>query len=103
MKYLTIDFIKQHSRIDYDCEDQLLEMYGDSAETTMAQYLNRGKTAQDLVDSLTEEYGEIPAPIFQATLMLVDVGYIHRNPDSTVPIYLVPYTFDVLSKPYMIL
>ena len=39
MKYLSLEYIKQHSRIDYDCEDGLLEMYGDSAEETVAQYL----------------------------------------------------------------
>ena len=35
MKWLKIDYIKQHSRIDYDCEDGLLELYGESAEETV--------------------------------------------------------------------
>ena len=32
MKWLTLDWIKQHSRIDFDCEDDLLELYGEAAE-----------------------------------------------------------------------
>lgn len=31
MKYLEIDYIKQHSRTDFDCDDALLELYGESA------------------------------------------------------------------------
>ena len=101
MKYLTLDFIKQHSRLDFDCEDALLEMYGDSAEMTMAQYLNRGKTADEMIASLKEEYGEIPAPIYHATLMLVDGSYQHRSPAEPTQMYYVLYGFDKLVKPYM--
>ena len=103
MKFLSIEYIKQHSRIDYDCEDSLLELYGDAAEATLANYLNRGKDADELVESLTEEYGSIPAPIYQAGLMLVDVSYQYRSPISQTSMSHVDYTFDVLVKPYMIL
>ena len=44
MKWLSIDYIKQHSRIDYDCEDGLLEMYGDSAEDTVLNVIARDYT-----------------------------------------------------------
>ena len=101
MKYLSLEYIKQHSRIDYDCEDGLLEMYGDSAEETVAQYLNRGKTVDDMVADLKEVYGHIPAPIYHATLMLVDVSYQYRSPVSAQNMSVVPYTFDILVKPYM--
>ena len=95
MKFLTLDYIKAHSRIDFDCEDALLELYGNAAEETLLNVCNR--TYADII----EEYGDTPAPLYHAALMLVDVGYQHRNPDSTVPLYLVPYTFDILVKPYM--
>lgn len=101
MKYISVDYIKQHSRIDFDCEDELLEMYGDSAEESMAQYLNRGKDADEMVESLNEQYGQIPAPIYHATLMLVDLSYQHRSPVGPQNMYMVPYTFDILVKPYM--
>lgn len=103
MKILTLEYIKQHSRIDYDCEDELLGLYGDAAEVVLAQHLGRGKTVDDMVESLIEEFGEIPAAIMQAALMLVDVSYQYRSPISPSNIYVVPYTFDILVKPFMIL
>ena len=103
MKFLSLEYIKQHSRIDYDCEDGLLEMYADAAEATLAMHLGRGKKVDDMVKSLVDEFGEIPAPIFQACLMLVDVSYQYRSPVNNTSIYTVPYTFDPLVKPYMIL
>lgn len=101
MKLLKIDYIKQHSRIDYDCEDALLELYGDAAEEVIASYLNRGKKVDDCMRSLIDEYGEVPAAITQAALMLVDVSYQHRAPLSQTNITIVPYTFDLLVKPYI--
>ena len=101
MKFLSLEYIKQHSRIDFDCEDGLLELYGDSAEDTLAQYLNRGKTVEEMVESLKEEYGKIPANIYHAALMLVDVSYQYRSPISPTNVSVVPYTFDILVKPYM--
>lgn len=103
MKFLTLDYIKQHSRIDYDCEDELLGLYGNAAEEVLAQHLGRGKTVDEMVESLTEEFGEVPAAIIQAALMLVDVSYQYRSPISPSNIYVVPYTFDILVKPFMIL
>ena len=101
MKFLSLEYVKQHLRLDFDCEDSLLEMYADAAEETLAAYLNRGKTVQEMVDSLTEEYGAIPASIYQAALQLVDSGYQHRSPSSPAQMYYVLYGFDRLVKPYM--
>lgn len=103
MVYLSIELIKQHLRLDLDCEDELLEMYGDSAEETVAAFLNRGKDATEMVESLKAQYGKIPAPIYHATLMLVDNSYQYRSPISPTNVSLVPYTFDVMVKPYMLL
>ena len=33
--------------------------------------------------------------------MLVDLSYQQRSPVSPVSMYAVPYTFDLLIKPYM--
>lgn len=99
MKFLSIDYIKQHSRIDFDCEDDLLELYGDAAEETLAGLLNRGKTVEQMVVSLKEEYGNIPARCYQAALMLTAQAYTHREPTSAVNMSSVPCTFDLLIKP----
>lgn len=97
MKYLTLEMIKGHSRIQFDCEDDMLQLYAESAEDTVLNMLNRS------YDDLVSAYGEVPKPVIQATLMLVDNSYINRSPVSPQQLYQVPYTIDVLLKPYIIL
>ena len=52
MKWLSIDYIKQHSRIDFDCEDSLLELYGESAEETVLDITQR------TYDEIVEKWGK---------------------------------------------
>ena len=97
MKWLTLEQIKAQLRIepDFTVEDDLLLSYGESAEETLLNYLNR--PYQDII----EAYGKMPMPLKQASLMLVDVSYQYRSPVSVTKISIVPYTFDILVKPYM--
>lgn len=97
MKWLTLEKIKQQLRIeqDFTMEDELLTGYGESAESTILNHLNR--TYYDL----TEQYGEVPQDIINASLMLVDVWYQHRSPVESVNLSVVPYAFDLIIKPYM--
>lgn len=95
MKWLTISDIKKQLRVDFDDEDDVLELYGSAAEDTVLNYMNR--TYQDVL----EEYGEVPAAIRQATLMLVDNSYQHRSPAEPTQMYYVLYGFDTLVKPYL--
>ena len=95
MKWLTIDWIKQHSRIDFNCEDDLLELYGGAAEQTVLNICNRS------YENIMETYGEVPTPLFVAALQLVEVSYTQRAPISQQNMYQVPYTFDAMVKPYM--
>jgi len=95
MKWLTINWIKQHSRIDFDCENDILTLYGESAEDTVLNVLARDYT--DVVST----YGEVPKPLFVAALMLVEVSYTQRAPISQQNMYTVPYAFDMMVKPYM--
>lgn len=97
MKWLTLDRIKQQLRIEPDMhdEDTLLEMYGESAEEVLLNYLNRTYA------EVTEEYSGVPVPLQHASLMLVDTSYQYRSPVSAQSMSLVPYTFDILVKPYM--
>lgn len=97
MKFLTLQNIKAHSRIDYDCEDSLLELYGEAAEDTLLNHI--GMTYEQVI----AKYTTVPMPLVQAALMLVDVSYQHRNPVSSQNMSVVPYTFDILVKPYVIL
>ena len=95
MKWLTLEWIKKHSRIDFDCEDELLELYGGSAEDTVLNVIARSYT------EVIEHYGEVPKPLFVAALMLVEVSYTQRGPIAQQNMYTVPYTFDMMVKPYM--
>ncbi len=97
MKWLTLKIIKAQLRIepDFTAEDELLEMYGESAEDVLLNCV--GRTYEDIV----EVYGHMPAPLKQASLMLCDVSYQYRSPISINNLSIVPYTFDLLVKPYM--
>ena len=97
MKWLTIDYIKRHSRIEYDCEDDLLRTYAEGAEETILHICNR------TYENLKETYGEVPAAIMHASLLLCDVSYTHRCPVSSMTLSVVPYSVDVLIKPYILL
>ena len=91
MKWLTIDYIKQHSRIDYDCEDDLLELYGNDAEDTVLRLIRRTlENVKDMND------GEVPPQLFHAALMLVDVSYEHRNPNCQAQLHQVELSFNFI-------
>ena len=95
MKWLTLDWIKKHSRIDFDCEDDLLELYGEAAEEAVLNVIARSYT------EVIEQYGEVPKPLYVASLMLVETSYTQRAPISQQNMYAVPYAFDMMVKPYM--
>jgi len=96
MKWLTLDWIRAHSRLLKDVEeDEILKIYGDDAEQTVLNICNR--TLEDII----EEYGEVPKPLWVAALMLVEVDYNNRAPISGQQMYQVPYTFDMKVKRYM--
>ena len=95
MKWLTIDWIKAHSRIDFNCEDELLELYGEDAEDTVLNLINRS------YEEVMELWGSVPKPLYVAALMLVEVDYNHRSPDSINNMYAVKYGFDMKIKPYI--
>lgn len=97
MKWLTLKEIKQQCRIepDYTDEDDVLTGYGDSAEETVLNLCQR------TYDDFIENYGKIPQPIVEASLMLVTLSYEHRTPVTQYQMYAVGYAFDTKVKPYM--
>lgn len=97
MKWLTLEKIKDQCRIEHNftLEDKQLTSYGMSAESTVLNHLNR--TYYDLI----EQYGEVPEDIINASLMLADVWYQHRSPVENLSMSIVPYTFELLIKPYI--
>lgn len=97
MKWSKIDYIKAHSRIDFDCDDALLEQYATAAEDSILSLCNRS------YESFIDEYGEIPAALYMAVQLAVDAQYNHRTPLSPNNLSIVGYSFDLLIKPYMVL
>lgn len=97
MNIITIANLKKHARIDDDVEDDMLELYAESAEDLVLNLLNRD------IESLYEEYGKIPKAIEHACLILAAHSFSNREPASIQNLYNVPYTLDALIKPYMIL
>lgn len=98
MKYLTLNKIKAQLRLtdeQAELEKDLLEMYGESAEETVLNLLNRS------MEDIMEQYGGVPKPLVHATLMLVDNSYKERSPISPQSMSTVPYAFDMMLKPYM--
>lgn len=97
MKWLTLPQIKQHLRIepDFTLEDDVLTAYGASAEDTVLNVLNRDYT------EVIERWGEVPAPIVHASLLLVSLSYQIHEPATDRNMYMVPYAFDIMVKPYM--
>ena len=96
MKFLTLDYIQKHSRIDGSCEAEVLNLYGEAAEDTVLNYI--GMTFDELKAA---HNNAVPKAVVQAALMLVDVSYQHRSPVSQQSMSIVPYTFDLLVKPYV--
>ena len=99
MKWLTLGMVKKHLRLDASNtqEDDLLQLYASAAEDTILNLCNRS------YDCLLECYGEVPKPIQNASLLLVENQYTQRSVVSPTNLSSVPYSFDLLVKPYMIL
>lgn len=95
MKYLSLSDIKKHCRIDYDNEDDVLELYGSAAEDTILNLINRN------INELIDTYGVIPDPIRHATLMLTAQSYAHHEPSDPQNLSRVGYSFDMMVKPYI--
>jgi len=98
MKFINFDQIKAQLRLDdaqASAEHDILELYGEAAEEMVLNTCNRTLT------DIYEQYGMIPKALVQAALMLVAQSYQHREPASQLNMYAVPYSFDLLLKPYM--
>ena len=98
MEYLSIEYIKKHSRIDYDCEDDLIDVYGSAAERAILKLL--GRSLDDLKEA---NDGLVPQDVIVATFQLADNLIRHRSPVEQVNLSVVPYGYDLMLKPYIVL
>ena len=97
LRWLSVDAIKTHSRIDFDCEVAELEQFGVAAEQAILDLTRR--TYENFIDT----YGRIPDPIFNASLLLVQNLYNNRDAADSQKKEASLYGFDLLLKNYMVL
>ena len=97
LRWLSVDAIKTHSRIDFDCEVAEMEQFGVAAEQAILDLTRR--TYENFIDT----YGRIPDPIFNASLLLVQNLYNNRDAADTQKKETSLYGFDLLLKNYMVL
>lgn len=97
LKWLTIQAMRDHCRIDIDSEDDELEQIGLAAEQSVQDLTRR--TYENFIDT----YGRIPDPIYNASLLLVQNLYNNRDAATTQQTYAAIYGFDFLLKNYMCL
>ena len=95
LKWLTIDAIHDHCRIDSNYEDAELEQYGKAAEQAIINVTRR--TFENFIDT----YGRIPDDIFVATLELVQDQYDNRNSSDSQQRHSAIYNFEMLVKNYV--
>ena len=101
MKWLTLEEIKQQLRIepDFTDEDSLLVRYGNSAEAVVLNIT--GRTFEELKAMNPTGEDAIPADLWEATVLLVELSYQQRSPLTSQNLSVVPYAFDMKIKPYM--
>lgn len=97
LKWLNLDAIHQHCRIDFNCEDSELEQYGIAAEQAILDLTRR--TFENFIDT----YGRIPDPIFNASLLLVQSFYKNRDAEEQRDTKEIAFGFQFLVKNYMCL
>ena len=97
LKWLSIDAIHAHCRIDFVCEDAELEQYGIAAEQAILDLTRR--TYENFIDT----YGRIPDPIYNATLLLVQSLYKNRDAEEQRDSKEIAFGFQFLVKNYMCL
>lgn len=97
LRWLSVDAIKTHCRIDFDCEVAEMEQFGVAAEQAILDLTRR--TYENFIDT----YGRIPDPIFNASLLLVQNLYNNRDAADSQKKEASLYGFDLLLKNYKVL
>ena len=97
LKWLSIDAIHAHCRIDFACEDAELEQMGIAAEHAILDLTRR------TFDNFIDTYGRIPDPIYNATLLLVQSLYKNRDAEEQRDSKEIAFGFSFMVKNYMVL
>lgn len=94
MQYITLEDIHRQLRLepDFTEDDEILTVYGDSAEDFLTAHLNCA-----LDDISAENSGQLPVSLKNALLLYVDYMYDNSGSGDSKPI---PQAFWILTNPY---
>ena len=111
LQIVSLDELKQQMRVEENAEDDIITQYGMAAERQIITETRRTKDelcvigyneqhdepADDVTDAMW-----FPAPLRVAILMLAANLYRNREPVAAgVSVAPIPYTIEVLVKPYV--
>lgn len=104
MDFLTLPQIKQQLRLDddFDDEDEILVIYGNSSERVAVKFLNRN-VYNDAVPDSDPDGIVITDDIRLAMLMTVSHWYKNRGPVTPFEQSDIPMTWRFLLNPYRII
>jgi hypothetical protein len=97
LKWLNLDAIHEHCRLDFNGEDAELLQFGKAAEQAILDLTRR--TYENFIDT----YGRIPDPIFYASLLLVQSLYKNRDAEDQRDSKEIAFGFSFMVKNYMVL
>jgi hypothetical protein len=97
LKWLTLDAIHQHCRIDFNCEDAELLQMAMAAEQSILDLTRR--TYANIIDT----YGRIPDPLFNASLLMVQSLYKNRDAEEQRDSKQIAFGLEYMVKNYMCL
>lgn len=108
LRVVTLDELKMQMRVDLEEEDAIIEAYGMAAEDTVASMTRRtleelaviGRAEAQLAGEVEDVAADFPPRLKVAVLMLAAHWYRNREPVATVAMNAVPYSLEVLVKPY---
>lgn len=97
LKWLTLDAIHQHCRIDFNCEDAELLQMAMAAEQSILDLTRR--TFANIIDT----YGRFPDPLFNASLLMVQSLYKNRDAEEQRDSKQIAFGLEYMVKNYMCL
>lgn len=110
LQVVTMQELKAQMRVDFEDEDELIELYGKAAEDTIIR--GTGRTLRELceneyiaiLDRMPEEGLDVttwfPDRLKLAILVFAAHCYRNREPVAAIAQNAVPFSLDVLCKPY---
>jgi hypothetical protein len=105
MTYVTLVEVKAHANVEGDVTDAMLQLYIDSAEAHVSNYLNRSLDSllDEVVEPAEPDPATFPKPVKHAILLLVADAIEQRSTQIVGTITAELPTAERLLQPYRLL